>query len=330
MERGSRLEPQYPWWNRSAMPEVASARDILEGWFGNYPRIHRAALARRFRSVNDQLHRGALFELFIHEHLIRAGFRVRCHPGQRSGSKSPDFLASNSLGGSVFVEAACSGQSASEVAADRLKDEAIELIDSLKSNDFWVSVFATGKAEGSLPLRGARLRERVTKWLDGLKERGNVSSGLGQPRSDVLKWSGRGLTLELRATPKTGNARNVDRLLGSESGMAWFVPPGHAMLEGTLRKKAGRYGVLKRPYVVSVNVLDAGVREGNIAEALEAVWGTIGNAKYTRVSGVLLATISCVPGAPRVRGIRAAQWSVGMVTPLSNESARRHRKPGSQ
>lgn len=45
------------------------------------------------------------------------------------------------------------------------------------------------------------------------------------------------------------------------------------------------------PYVVAVNVLDAGVDRENLVAAVEKAWGSTSHPKNRRVSAVVLATV---------------------------------------
>jgi hypothetical protein len=285
MEHANRLEPAYDWWNRSARPEIEGVRRELEEWFSRYPESQAARLAQRFRSTDDDLHGAALFELFVHEQLVRAGLRVECHPALPGMSRSPDFRAVDQNDCATYVEAVCAGPSVAERRAERLKNEAIEVIDTFRSEQFWVSVRVTGNPTGSLPTGKLRLREHIRDWLASLAAMRDVSTAF------PFTWKAAGLVVELRAHAKAQQPGIADRLLAVEAGEAFFIPPGNAFIEGALRKKAGRYGSLRLPYFVAINVLDRVVPLENVHEALERVWGTPHSPKYRRVTGVLLARV---------------------------------------
>lgn len=240
LERASRVEPKYGWWNRSAWPEVESSRQELETWLGRYPAGDRAELVGRFRSNDDDLHGAALFELFIHEHLVRAGLSVECHPRVPGTGKVPDFLARGARWEGLYVEAASTGASAASRRGERLKDEAIEVVDSLRSTEFWASVMVTGAATGSLPLGRTRFREKLLAWLRNLDHKALLHEQRTNPygRRPVFLWKAAGLRLELKAWAKDPDAAGgpVERLLASEVAPARFMPPGHAMLARTIRE----------------------------------------------------------------------------------------------
>jgi len=191
MERANRLEPQYGWWNRSAWPEVEAVRRELETWCRRLPAKEAPALARRFRSKDDELHRAALFEIYVHEHLLRAGLAIELHPGIPGTARSPDFLAVDPRGSRVYVEAVAAGPSVAERRIERLKDAAIEAIDSLQSSRFFVSVRVTGQATGPLPIRGTRLRQQIVAWLESLDQPSMMRTLRQNPYLGGLRFTGR-------------------------------------------------------------------------------------------------------------------------------------------
>lgn len=294
--RASRLEAEYDRWNRSARREVAAVREELETWLARYPTRDAAALVHRFRSKSSDLHRSALFELFVHEQLVRAGFGVECHPAVPGARTRPDFRAHREGAPGFFVEAVSAGPSTAERRAELLKDAAIEVIDSMRSNEWFVSVLVCGAATRALPIRKTQLRERIAAWLGGLNHAQVLRRQRSEPFAErpALRWEAAGLSLELKVCAKDPSdaSGRISRLLASETRPAVFVPPGHPMIEGALRRKAGRYGRLSAPYLVAINVLDAGVSHPNVSEALERVLGAHKNPKYRSVTGVLLATVS--------------------------------------
>jgi len=287
LAKGSRLEPDYEWWNRSARQDVHDVRVELERWLSRYPARHRRDLARRFRSRHNHLHQGALFELFVHEQLVKAGLSVRCHPrvSARNGRR-PDFVAQTRRGVRFFVEATCAGPSEDALIAERRKNEVIEAFDSLTDERWSVSVRVSGRAGLGPPARPRDLKRRLRLWLDSLV-----------PGSLVLEpfiWEAHGLRFSISASPqlRRSDGTSYRRLLRSESpGHASFVPPGHAGIEAAFGSKAGRYGKPRVPYIVAINVLDNFADSSRVMEALKACWGTRRRPRNTRVSGVLLATI---------------------------------------
>lgn len=86
-------ESAYTYLARSARSEAEQARARIEDWFSRYPAEEAATLAARLQSRQDDQHRSAFFELFLHETLLCRGHRVTAiEPKLPHTWKSPDFL----------------------------------------------------------------------------------------------------------------------------------------------------------------------------------------------------------------------------------------------
>jgi len=85
-------ERLYPFLNRSSWPVCDRARVLCEYWFSRYPVSDREDMFERFTSKRDNDHRGAYFELLIHELLLRLGGTVTVHPELARTRNKPDFL----------------------------------------------------------------------------------------------------------------------------------------------------------------------------------------------------------------------------------------------
>lgn len=79
-------------------------RDLVEDWFARLSPDARADVRGRLQSRDDRQSRGAFFELYLHECLLRMGYAVTCHPELDGTSRRPDFLAEKD-GRSFYIEA---------------------------------------------------------------------------------------------------------------------------------------------------------------------------------------------------------------------------------
>lgn len=73
--RATYSETGFRYLNRSARSDVRRVRELLESWFARYPNEHQSDLARRFRAAGRRGLEPPFFELFLHELLLRLGFR---------------------------------------------------------------------------------------------------------------------------------------------------------------------------------------------------------------------------------------------------------------
>src|ERR1700688_4183307 len=85
-------ETQFAYLNRSGREQAAREREQVDAWFTAYPETHRDVLVGRFRSVIDDQHRSASFELFLYHLLQARGCKVLAiEPKLSHTNKSPDF-----------------------------------------------------------------------------------------------------------------------------------------------------------------------------------------------------------------------------------------------
>src|SRR5262249_44746022 len=100
--RATYAEGEFTYMNSSARWDVMQVRQLLESWFAKYPSEHQPELAGRFRAPGKRGLEPPFFELFLHQLLLRLGFRVTVHPPLIGTERRPDFLA-ESDGGTGFL-----------------------------------------------------------------------------------------------------------------------------------------------------------------------------------------------------------------------------------
>src|SRR5262245_19699515 len=112
-------EAMFAYTNRSGRAEAQRVRDSMDSWVKRYPETHRENLVARLRSVSDDQHRTAFFELFLYRLLQVRGHKIiDIEPKLEHTGKSPDFLAETPNRERFYIEAAmATGFSNQEVAA---------------------------------------------------------------------------------------------------------------------------------------------------------------------------------------------------------------------
>ena len=143
----SYAEPSFTYLNRSARQDVAEVRRMLEGWFSRYPDEARMALLGNFRSPNDNHHRSAFFELFLHELLLRLDCRVEIHPEPSKAKKTrPDFRVHSPTNNHFYLEAVLATDESDEEAAARARlNTFYDAIDRMDSPNFFIGVDVKGE-----------------------------------------------------------------------------------------------------------------------------------------------------------------------------------------
>lgn len=317
MEYASRTEEGFPFWNRSALPEFARLRGELEAWFSRYDPVDAPRLRREFRSKREPQHVGALFELFIHEHLVRAGFEVRCQIELPGTPNKPDFLVLHRGVPVFFVEAKAKLPSAEEAAVERRCQEVLEAIRHMRSPDFLVSVVIHGRLARSVDK--SSLKRELTTWLHGLDHAAEVARFAANPHAlqAAHTWDADGVTLEFHAMPRTDSrGRDFGAFLAAEIDGESRLERTDLQIQQAVEEKASRYADLGLPYLVAVDLLDFTTDDDDVSLGLEAAWGSPAAPRRTGVSGVLLAFVpnmaAAVEMSPRLILNSAAERPLGV------------------
>ena len=262
-------EGKFAYLNRSGRTAVGSVREKINEWVANYPEHHQTPLVARIRSDNDVTHESALFELLLHEALLRSGVTVEAiEPQLTHTDRSPDFLIRLATGERMYLEATLTtGISDSDRRAKRLLDAAIQAVDSVRSDDFALEARFTGVP--TRPIRLRRVRTAVQQWLAGLDYEDTKrlwDSSAHRRKRPQWDYNEDGLSISLWPIPRN-NRVAIGRGIGLQHGGGWSRTPG-AALRQSIEKKAVRYGELDLPFIVAVNGLDHHGDEYDILAAL--------------------------------------------------------------
>lgn len=291
-EPARRTEEGFDWWNRSAWRDVVALRDELEYWFGRYCPNDAARMRMEFRSKREAQHVGALFELFMHEQLLRAGFEVQCQVELPGSPNRPDFLALAHGRPAFYVEAKAKLGSEQAAAVERRRQEVMEVIRHLRSPDFLITVTISGRPTKSV--NKSSLKRDLSKWLDLLsreREAGALPDPLHESRR-TFEWCSDELTLEFRAMPRT-DTRGVEfgSLLACEIDGEARVEVTDAQIAAAVEEKGARYDRLGLPYLVAIDLMDFTTDADDVELGLMQAWGTGAAPRNQEVSGVLLAHV---------------------------------------
>ena len=264
----------FDYLNRSARPEAAAVRLILDAMFDRYPVEKQEALKARLRSINETECQSAFFELAPHEIWRRSGCQILAIEPELPGTlRSPDFLVASADCGEFYLEATlATGQSETTAAARRRLDEAVDAIDSVKSPLYSLDVRYDGAP--SQPAAQQRLKSSVQAWVDSLDYdeicaawRKLLDDG-NEANFPTLKLEQQGCVFEIQPVPRETPGDQGQRAIGMLGlAVAVMVEP-HVAIKGAIQRKASRYGNLGKPYIVAVNSLSEFAGGGSVATAL--------------------------------------------------------------
>ncbi|MDC5328953.1 hypothetical protein OHW61_04145, partial [Acinetobacter baumannii] len=158
-------ESEFDFLERCAWPSAASIRLLLEQCLKNYPLIEQAEIIARIRSGDKRHFTSAIFELFLHEYMIRQGFILTPHPELPNGSlKRPDFLVSDSDGQLFYLEAVCTSENdGKDSSAEARKNWALDYINLRPHHSFMIAIESTG--DPTTQPSGKQLYKFINQWL---------------------------------------------------------------------------------------------------------------------------------------------------------------------
>jgi hypothetical protein len=302
---GGYSEPSFEYLNRCANEPISKIREVLDDWFSRYPKSDQDELRKRFRSKKEHNHASALFELWLHEVLLRLGCRVEIHPALHHTTRKPDFLVKSPTGLDFYLEAIhTAGASDDESNAQARLNTLYDSLNYLKSPNFFISIDADGLPRTPVP--GREIKRFLERELARLRPE-LIDHFVDSRRLDLLphwKFQHDGLRITCSAFPKPPELRGLPgiRTLGIKTFGGIIDSEGpvkHAII-----KKASSYGVLDLPLVVAVNATDVFLSERDVLHALygsfhswpepellndeRGVWGNVNNPKWTRVSAAIV------------------------------------------
>lgn len=89
----------------SARPEAHDVRMFLEQAWEHYPDSEKKEMLTRVKNTKIVNFKAAIFELILHELLIKRGCKVTIHPKLLHTKKKPDFFVETQDGSKFYLEA---------------------------------------------------------------------------------------------------------------------------------------------------------------------------------------------------------------------------------
>ena len=280
-------EPTSAFLARAAGAPWERVRATLEQWVTRLPADARPAVVGQLRSRDDRQFKSALWELYVHEALLHAGFTVEVHPSLTRTTSKPDFLARRA-GVDCYVECVVAFGSDADFSALNRVNDVYDTLDKARSPNFFLELAVI--EEGPAPLAAAKHRKRIEHWLEGLDpdELDDRLAATGEVGA-LYPIREDGWHLEVVPHPKPVEDRGVTGLrpIGS------FAPavPGPiddiTPIRRELTGKSRKYGRVAAPFVVALMVDRSFADNRDVASALygtKAVVNGPGGARWIRRS----------------------------------------------
>jgi hypothetical protein len=253
-------EALFAYTNRSGRDEAQRVRQNFDSWLERYPETHRDNLIARLRSVNDDQHRSAFFELFLYRLLETRGHKIiAIEPKLGHTDKSPDFLAETPKQERFCVEAALvTGFSNQEVAARARLNTALAAIDNTASPAHFLDLKVTGTP--AKPISIKKLKRELQSWIAALPKDETANQ-----RAPFL-WDEHGAKIQLNAWTRN-KPGEAGRAIGVRRTPVIQIDPSRE-IRPALKKKATRYGKLDHPYLVALDAMGTHHRDEAVIDAL--------------------------------------------------------------
>lgn len=264
----SHQETSFQFLNRVQGDYWDQVRELVQEWFDHVANdVDYRQLRGDFRADNGASH-SAFLELYVHESLRRAGYRVVIHPGVPNTTRCPDFLVEG-FGDTFYVEATMPGTSDASQGPARRRADFLDTIQGTRNQDFFLSL--DHLVVGPNPAKGRRVRAAVEQWLAGL-DIDNVSYG-GQGRRARFSWALDGWEVEFSAIPipveNRGNPNH--RIIGVYADSKGSYPDDASIIRAALETKANAYGALEHPFIIALGTYIWG---GDRSDSTDALYGS--------------------------------------------------------
>lgn len=262
-------ESDFMFVDRCALPFVTNTRRLLERYVSKFPSGDRSELIARMRSGDDTHYRSAVFEVLLHEILLRLGCELRCHPELPNGSSSrPDFLVRTPSDEEFYLEAVLATEKWSHRASNKIKEAVLWQFYEHTHPYFMVSVRTSGLPATQPSAK--KLLQQVKNWLDSL-DPDLIARNIdlhGWDSAPSFDWSHEDWSLSFRPIPIVAERRgNGGPIMGMITGEGGWVN-SRAPIREALNYKSSKYGRLDKALLVAVNVDAIALRRMDEMQAL--------------------------------------------------------------
>lgn len=253
-------ESDWRYYNRSGRPDVAKIRVKIEEMLANYPEEHLPVLVDRLKSQNNDVFTSAMFELILHEMLIKSGHTILAiEPEISTGDKRPDFFVKAPDGEKFYLEALSYAKFRQDKkAGNSIQDEFRNAANEIDCN-YYLDVKFTGLPKQHPSQK--KFKHTLQAWANDLTDDED------QAKAKPFIWKGNGLKVVANVLLKKvdPDSRNI----GFEFYTPVVVPPD-GCLKLALKGKMKKYGELDLPLCIAISPHKLFV---NFDECLNALFG---------------------------------------------------------
>ncbi len=253
-------ETNFEFLNRCSWKAVSQVRDLIELYLSHFPISEQNEIVSRIRSGTKNAFSSAIFELFLHEALLRQNFEITHHPFLGHTNYRPDFLV-KCPSGIFYVEAVLASERNGSDPSGQLRIEStLDELRKFPHPNFYV--FADYRGVPTTQPSAKRLGVAIGKWLDRLDPDANNIF------REQMTWSHEDWELTLEAIPVKPERRGkTTHLVAGHSGEGGWSDAWTGIRDA-IKYKASKYGELDGPLVVAVNYQSTALDEIDEIQAL--------------------------------------------------------------
>lgn len=250
-------ESEFDFLNRSARPEIARVRNLLESCVFDYPHSEQKEIVDRIKCGDDTQFKSTTFELLLHAALKKLGCVLVPHPKLENNSKKePDFLVTTSDGFAFYLEAVLASEKSTSAGKGAVARKGIvmDTLSSINHQNFMVDIDEEGFPE-TQPSSKALIKQ-LLNWLDSLNpdDVKNIIDNKGFDAIPSYLWQYENWSITFRPIPLKPERRGKSRtLVGVCGGEASWINSS-SPIKNAIKFKGNKYGEFNLPYLVAVNV----------------------------------------------------------------------------
>jgi hypothetical protein len=252
------LESDFQFYDRTANPEFAKVRDIINYWTSEFPIETVDEINRRIKTEFPQV----FYELFIYTIFNKLGFDLSIHPPLKDANTKPDFYALKE-DFRLYIESTVTSEYKKSVQID---NSIYQTLIQIRNSNFMLLVDTLNLIDGKQP----PLKKIKSFYTEELNKLNPDSLGSDLEKYPKLTYADNSVEIEIIPCPRKPEYRNSTQYatIGSYPVVTRWGGSTNTFKKAIFRK-SGRYNDLKTPLIIALNFLSPwGTYENEIIDAL--------------------------------------------------------------
>lgn len=257
-------EDYYRYLDKISLEWGNQVRDILNIWFSHLPVEEQTEMKRRFQKDDFQ---AAFFELFLHELFLKLGYKITIHPDIDGQEKHPDFLLEKDDFKFYLEAKLCHFKSKEEAKRDGRKYKLYDELDKLSSEKYFLSVEEIKFFDNNEP-SVRKIKSFLKKELNRLEKLDINTENWNDPVYEdefMINYEDDRIKISFKPIQKIVPRKTKILIIrDAEIKISHF----YKSFLNSVKSKVVRYGDLKTPYIIAVNIFEPLVTTDDIIDAL--------------------------------------------------------------